>query len=257
MDNAAAQPRAPRRRAADARSNGRKKRPPADSGESPQVPASPAPEPAGVLPRRRRTDRHLPFETTLAVTIALISALGGVVTWRADVWGALASHADREGIVNQLAVQSARERAYTETLQEGRAFRVYVDAVLRASTESGAPATRRADVTLEDLSTAYFDQGAVRFAHSPADATYDVTKRANDLFREAQVPDESSELFADARDRHARRSVMLDLDVVLAFGLGLAALGQISIDIRRRRVGLIGALTTLVGTSVALVAVNL
>lgn len=209
-----------------------------------------------VIPQRRRSDRHLPFETTLAVIIALISAVGGVVTWRADVWGALASHADREGIVNKVTVQSTEERAYTQALQEGRAFRVYIDAVLRAQTEPAGSAAHRADVTLTGLATAYFDPGAARSLDSPASATYDVEKRAADIYREAQVSDDSAALFSRARARHDRRSAMLDLDVVLAFGLGFAALGQVCVDLSRRRLGLVASTTTLLGATVVLLAVG-
>lgn len=139
-----------------------------------------------------------------AGVVVLLSFLGGLVTWRADVAGGYAAGYDRQGIVEALRFHGDSEQAEIQARTEERTYVAYLAAVQRRDAARAAVADPVAsiEVTAETRIAERF--GRAFPEELVRDGRFDVDGRTKELLTEREVREDSAALFARAEERQGR-----------------------------------------------------
>lgn len=191
---------------------------------------------------------HDRFRTVLAVLIALISVMGAITTWRAEVAGSEAGQDNSQGQIVAATAAGLRQQQLAEALSEAHAAqRSYEDQknfTLREQEANQASADvaeqlrfeaqEDNSVALKLLDLGFWSPDYV--AHStvelPTSVQYDVERRVNDLMREQEVDTDSQRWYDSANEELTTRNQLYGVDLLLVVALALVAIAQI---VRRRR----------------------
>ncbi len=196
---------------------------------------------AGEDPHHAPSDRLKGFS---AVLIALIAALGAVVTWRAEVAASTAAVLTQQGVVVSinLAAEQSKDRAMALG-EEADVMRVQ-QLLDERDLLSDQMAVTPAGPAQHELATEYNVQywvaewqlrsawAANFYLHNAATTpTYDVASRTADLVSESRIPTNSAYSFTRADSEQHKRSNLLLLDIGLVIGLSFATVVPL---VRRR-----------------------
>ncbi len=195
------------------------------------------------------------FRVVLAILIALISVMGAITTWRAEVAGSDAGEANSEGEVVAATAAGQRQQYLATALSQAHAAqRSYEDekqftfneneAKLATSTAVSTQlrllAQEDNDVALKLLDLGYWTPDYVPHstAQLPTSVDYDINRQVDDLMRENEVDTDSQRWYDEATAALTTRNQLYGVDLLLVLALALMALAQI---VRRRRTAMIWA----------------
>lgn len=195
--------------------------PPAPTPAAPTVP--PAEEPGGHHGGHDQTR----LSTVIAVSIALVSVLGAIVGWRAELHGSRAGRYEQDGVATAISAAQVRSHAGTVAAQAASQYEHFVR--LGRDADQLQRNACNSDISPTDISS--LDAGAlcstqVEFSGYSndgyvTDGRFDLAKYTDDVAAaESITQDVDSESYISLADeQHAAEHRMLWLSLLLALAL--------------------------------------
>lgn len=219
----------------------------------------------GAAPRRARTAAHDAHEHTrlallIALSIAVVSVLGAVVGWRAEVHASKASRFDQDSVATSIAETQVHAEAEAAAAKAASKYSHYTKLESQANELMPKACSADSRSTLVELDAGALCETKVQFSGYSSDAyidkngNFDIEKYADDYIAGAkeQDPLDPERYKVLAEDERHHEDNMLYLSLFLALALALLTLARLGKSVPNRLILAVPGWMVLVGSGVFL-----